>query len=71
MKTRLFPSLRGSSASIRMSHYYQGITGVSDTARLDLGEDNWYEEYENNVNQELIDEIASAALYLHAAIYKI
>lgn len=71
LKTRLFPSLRGSSASIRMSHYYQGITGVSDTARLDLGEDNWYEEYENNVNQELIDEIASAALYLHAALYKI
>lgn len=71
LKTRLFPSLRGSSASIRMSPYYQGITGVSDTARLDLGEDNWYEEYENNVNQELIDEIASAALYLHAALYKI
>lgn len=71
LKTRLFPSLRGSSASIRMSPYYQGITGVSDTARLDLGEDNWYEEYENSVNQELIDEIASAALYLHAALYKI
>lgn len=71
LKTRLFPSLRGSSPSIRMSPYYQGITGVSDTARLDLGEDNWYEEYENNVNQELIDEIASAALYLHAALYKI
>lgn len=71
LKTRLFPSLRGSSASIRMSPYYQGITGVSDTARLDLGEDNWYEEYENNVNQVLIDEIASAALYLHAALYKI
>lgn len=71
LKTRLFPSLRGSSASIRMSHYYQGITGVSDTARLDLGEDNWYEEYENNVNQALIDEIASASLYLHAALYKI
>lgn len=71
LKTRLFPSLRGSSASIRMSHYYQGITGVSDTARLDLGEDNWYEEYENNVNQQLIDEIASASLYLHAALYKI
>lgn len=71
LKIRLFPSLRGSSASIRMSHYYQGITGVSDTARLDLGEDNWYEEYENNVNQQLIDEIASASLYLHAALYKI
>lgn len=71
LKTRLFPSLRGSSAAIRMSPYYQGITGVSDTARLDLGEDNWYEEYENNVNQELINEIVSASLYYQAALYKI
>lgn len=71
LKTRLFPSLRGASAAIRMSSYYQGITGVSDTARLDLGEDNWYEEYENNVNQELINEIVSASLYYQAALYKI
>ncbi|MCC8187135.1 MAG: hypothetical protein LIP08_06400, partial [Bacteroides sp.] len=35
LKSRLFPSLRGSSAAIRLSRYYQGITGVSDTARVD------------------------------------
>lgn len=29
LKSRLFPSLRGSSAEIRASQYYQGITGVS------------------------------------------
>lgn len=71
LKTRLFPSLRGSSAATRMSPYYQGITGVSDTARLDLGEDNWYEDYENNVNEELINEIVSASLYFEEALYKI
>jgi hypothetical protein len=59
LKTRLFPSLRGSSAETRKSHYYQGITGVSDTARIDLGEDNWFEEYENNVDHERIEDIVT------------
>lgn len=71
LKTRLFPSLRGSSAKIRMSPYYQGITGVSDTARVDLGEDNWFEEYEKNVNQELIEEIVNVSLYYNSALYNL
>jgi hypothetical protein len=71
LKTRLFPSLRGSSAEIRMSHYYQGITGVSDTARIDLGEDNWFEEYENNVDHDRIAEIVSVSLFQNEARYKI
>lgn len=70
LKTRLFPSLRGSPAHIRMSPYYQGITGVSDTARVDLGEDNWFEEYENLVNVELVDEIATAALHINKLVYE-
>jgi hypothetical protein len=71
LKTRLFPSLRGSSAGIRQSHYYQGITGVSDTARIDLGEDNRFEEYESNVDQDLLAEIVSASLFCNAALYNI
>ena len=73
LKTRLFPSLRGASANIRASQYYQGITGVSDTARVDLGEDNWFEEYEHNVNNDLIEEIATVSLRLNqemTAMYK-
>lgn len=70
LKSRLFPSLRGSSAKIRECRYYQGITGVSDTARVDLGEDNWFEEYEKNVNQELIEEIITVSLYVNAALYE-
>ena len=62
LKTRLFPALRGSPASTRISPYYQGITGVSDTARVDLGEDNWFEEYEKQSNEELINEIAHVFL---------
>lgn len=68
LKTRLFPSLRGSSAEIRQSRYYQGITGVSDTARVDLGEDNWFEEYEKNVNQDLIEEIATVSMHLNTSL---
>lgn len=67
LKTRLFPSLRGSSATIRQSAYYQGITGVSDTARVDLNEDNWFEAYEKNVDHELIDEIANVAMAVNNA----
>src|SRR5690554_695004 len=67
IKTRLFPALRGSPAEIRMSPYYQGITGVSDTARVDMGEDNWFEEYEKNVNSQLINEIVTVSLRINSA----
>ena len=68
LKTRLFPALRGSSAAIRSSHLYQGITGVSDTARVDLGEDNWFEEYQANVDQDLVDEIATVSMRVNGAM---
>jgi len=70
LKSRLFPSLRGAGAEIRKSPYYQGITGVSDTARVDLGEDDWFEEYEKNCDQQLLREIVTAALHVNAAIYR-
>ena len=54
---------------IRTSPYYLGITGVSDTARVDLGEDNWFEEYEKKINPELIDEIVTVALHVNEALY--
>ncbi len=71
IKTRLFPALRGSPARIRMSPYYQGVTGVSDTARVDMGEDDWFEEYEKQVNHQLINEIVTVALHVNKAKYNI
>ncbi len=71
LKTRLFPSLRGSSVEIRQSHYYQGITGVSDTARIDLGEDNWFEEYEKNMDTERIEEIVTVSLEYNESLYNV
>jgi len=70
LKTRLFPSLRGGPADIRRSAYYEGVTGVSDTARVDLGEDDWFEEYENKVDKNLIDEIATVSLEVNRSLYR-
>lgn len=57
LKTRLFPSIRGALGAARQSAYFEGITGVSDAARVDLGEDNWFEEYEKAMKPDLIDDI--------------
>lgn len=71
LRTRVFPALRGGPASVRQSPYYGGVTGVSDTARVDLGEDDWFEEYEKNVNKQLIEEIATVSCYLNRTLYNL
>lgn len=72
VKTRIFPALRGAPSHIRNHPLYQGITGASDTARVDMGEDNWYEEYEKLTDDNLINEIANVFLKkVNAATYYI
>ena len=71
LKTRLFPSLRGGPADVRRSAYYEGVTGVSDTARVDLGEDDWFEDYEKKVNPQLIEEIATVSLEINKSLYRL
>lgn len=71
LKSRLFPSLRGGPADVRRSAYYEGVTGVSDTARVDLGEDDWFEEYENKMDKRLIDEIAAVSFAINSSLYKL
>lgn len=63
LKSRIFPAMRGSIGATRQSPYYLGITGVTDTARIDLGEDNWYEEYEQNMDMEAVNDIVNLALH--------
>ena len=65
LRSRLFPALRGGSADIRRSPYYAGVTGVSDTARVALGEDAWFEAYEKKVDQQLMSEIVTVALHVN------
>lgn len=75
-KTRLVPALRvgrlskGSHDTVK-SHYYGGITGVSDAAIVSLGEDSWFDEYEKNVDPQLIAEIVSLSLHIHKAMYNV
>lgn len=71
VKTRIFPAMRGGTKEARNSPYYQGITGVSDVARVDLGEDDWFQDYEKNVDSELINEIASVAEHVNNSYYEI
>ena len=71
LRSRLFPALRGGSAEIRKSPYYAGVTGVSDTARVDLGEDAWFEEYEKKQDPQLVGEIATAALHLNRQLLQL
>lgn len=70
LRSRLFPALRGGSAEIRKSPYYAGVTGVSDTARVDIGEDAWFEEYEKKSDRQLISEIATVSLHLNRQLLR-
>lgn len=71
LRSRIFPTMRGGIGKIRECPYYQGITGVTDTARIDLGEDSWYEEYEKNIDEDVINDIVNAALHHDKALLKI
>ncbi len=71
LKSRVFPALRGGSVKARQSHLYGGITGVSDTARVDLGEDDWFFEYEKAMDKNLISEILTVAMHVDKALLNI
>lgn len=78
LKTRIFPAMRVGRltqgegiSSMQKSPYYQGVTGISDSARISLGEDSWFYEYEQQMNQDLIDEIVTVSLHIHEALYNI
>nr|WP_303327095.1 hypothetical protein [uncultured Butyricimonas sp.] len=71
LRSRVLPALRTNNRQAWQSPYYRGITGISDTARLDLGEDDWFTEYEKLVNKELIGEIITVALHVNKALYNI
>jgi hypothetical protein len=70
-KSRIIPALRNGLPLSRRSHLYQGITGVSDVARIDLGEDAWFESYEKLMDESLINDIANVALRINQAEYEI
>jgi hypothetical protein len=68
LKSRVFPTLRD---DIRLPYakslYFQGMTGVTDTARIDLGEYDWFMDYEKNMNQDILTDIANIYFHINKA----
>ena len=72
IRSRIIPAFRvgrlsaGANETVK-SPYYGGITGVSDSARLQLGEDNWFNDYESKVDKQLIEDIITVSLHVEKA----
>lgn len=74
IRSRIFPAMRIgrlNAAETHKSHYYGGFTGVSDTARIALGEDPWFVRYADKTDPELINDIASLSLHVNGALAEI
>lgn len=74
VRNRIFPAMRIgrlNAAETHKSHYYGGFTGVSDTARIALGEDPWFVRYADKTDPELINDIASLSLHVNGALAEI
>lgn len=71
VRSRIIPAIRtsriGNGSEVHRSHLHGGITGVSDIGRMTIGEDNWFTDYEKDVNPQLIEDIVSLALILNKA----
>ena len=71
VRSRIIPAIRtsrlGSGSEAHRSHLHGGITGVSDIGRLTLGEDNWFTDYEKDVDPQLIEDIVSLAIAIDKA----
>lgn len=71
VRSRIIPAIRtsrlGVGSEAHKSHLHGGITGVSDIGRMTIGEDNWFTDYEKDVNPQLIEDIVSLALILNKA----
>jgi len=69
VRTRIIPAIRtsriGSGSAAHKSHLHGGITGVSDIGRVSMGEHNWFLDYEQETDQQLIADILTLALELN------
>ena len=71
VRSRIIPAIRtsrlGNGSEAHRSHLHGGITGVSDIGRMTIGEDNWFTDYEKDVDPQLIEDIVSLAIALNKA----
>lgn len=74
-RSRVVPAIRtsriGSGSDAHKSHLHGGMTVVSDIGRVSIGESNWFEEYEKEVDPQLIEDILSLALVVNRAQVKL
>jgi len=76
LRSRIFPAFRVGKLSqgasqTHLSPYFRGITGVSDSARVTLGEDNWFQEYEKKTDRQLQEDIVTLSLHINKAMLNI
>ena len=71
LRSRIIPAIRtsriGGGSSAHLSYLHGGITGVSDIGRVSIGEDNWFTDYEDEVDEQLISDIITLSLYVNKA----
>lgn len=71
LRSRIIPAIRtsrlGAGSEAHKCHLHGGITGVSDIGRVSIGESNWFTEYEEKMDPDLIADILSLALYINKA----
>lgn len=69
LRSRIIPAIRtsrlGGGSDAHRSYLHGGITGVSDIGRVSIGEDNWFTEYEKEVDDQLIQDIVTLSLYIN------
>ena len=64
---RIMPALRADRAKFGHSHYFMGVTGFSSTPNFETDED-WFTEYEKNMNLDLMKCIIEMAYLLDQRI---
>lgn len=68
-RSRVVPALRtsriGAGSDAHKSHLHGGLTIVSDIGRVSIGESNWFEDYEKQMDRTLIEDIVSLALIIN------
>lgn len=71
VRSRIFPAMRVGrlgASEVHKSPYYGGFTGVSDTARVALGEDAWFTRYADQMNRQLVEDIITLSLHVNKAM---
>ena len=75
LRSRLIPAIRtsriGAGSDAHKHHLHGGYTGVSDMGRVSIGEDNWFTEYEEQMDPQLIADIVSLSLTVNKALVNI